>query len=137
MRTRRKPTPAEIRAELDREAAAFREQHAVHAGPGNELLPSEMHSIRQRVAARLGITLPAIPRTSWEGNYGGRERDPCWPVIFERAWEDLWLERGERPPYTLAECAAQGRTLSPRILILVEDRAAAIHRDFVAKQGPA
>jgi hypothetical protein len=129
-RARRLPTQAEIRAALEREVKAFKNRSGIDES--ELLLSSEINEIRSRVAARFGVTLHPIPRRLWEGAYGGRERDPAWPAAFERAWSELWFERGMQPPHTLAERAKEGRELRPAIRIIVEQRAAEIHA-FVAR----
>jgi hypothetical protein len=130
-RGRRRPTSSDIRDELAREARAFRERHALAAG--ELLLSHELNVIRSRVAGRLEISLAPIGRPIWEGAYGGRERDPLWPVVFEAAWRSLWYERtGTELPYTLEERARDGAELHPRVRILVERRAAAM----MSRVGP-
>lgn len=127
---RRLPTPEEIRRALERERDAFRKAHGIRES--ELLLSSEINEIRFRVAARLGVTLRPIPRRLWEGCYGGRERDPAWPIAFERAWSELWFERGMQPPHTLEQRAKEGRDLRPSMRILVEQRAATFMQ-FVAR----
>jgi hypothetical protein len=132
-RARREPTPTEIKAELLREAWAFRERHGI--APTDNLLCAEKNQIRHIVSVRLGITLEPLVRPLWEGSYGGRERDPLWAAAFCRAWADLWFERGwPKPPYELADRAQQRRQLRPAIRIRIEERAAQIMSALAAAE---
>lgn len=76
-----KPTTGELCAALYSAAKLYQE----HRGIVGNLLTCELNAIRRAVSMKLGVVLDDLPRALHEGSYGGRERDPAWPAIFERA----------------------------------------------------
>ena len=46
---------------------------------------AQKSALSERPSRSDGIELAPIRRPVWEGSYGGRERDPAWPAIFEWA----------------------------------------------------
>jgi hypothetical protein len=94
----------------------YRERYSIEG----EFLTDELNDIRRAVAARLGVVLYELPRLLHEGAYGGRERDPWWPTIFEWA---LFVASVE----LLGSAIAFDETLPPprTVLLAAEDRASA------------
>jgi hypothetical protein len=87
-RTRPKPASGELGGALRREAELYREHHGIVG----ELRTHELNAIRRAVATNLGVVLADLPRPLCEGSYGGRERDPAWPALFERALRVATIE---------------------------------------------
>lgn len=82
--TRRVASPSsdDVRAALKGEADAFLKDLRAR-GTDGRLLTAEVNAIRKRVALRLGVSLPPLPIPLSDGSYGGYERDPWWPAVFE------------------------------------------------------
>jgi hypothetical protein len=103
--TRCKPTTGALQAALGREAESYRQLHGIEG----TLLTHELNAIRRAVAIKLGVVLDDLPRLLHEGSYGGLERDPAWPALFERALRVAAIELlgwaidfGElRPPHAV------------------------------------
>ncbi|MBC5798475.1 MAG: hypothetical protein GIX03_10765 [Candidatus Eremiobacteraeota bacterium] len=84
-----------------------------------------MVAIRRVVAVRLGVSLPPVQRRASDSFAGGRERDPLWPVLLERAWFEAWIVTTGSPAlYGIDEFARLGRA-GAASLEVAERRAAA------------
>jgi hypothetical protein len=120
-KTRRKSTTDELRAALQREAELYRGRRSIVG----ELFAHELNAIRRAVGMKLGVVLDDLPRSLHEGGYGGRERDPAWPAIFEWALTIASVE-------ILGFPVAFDETLPPprTVLLAAEERAAAAMRSL-------
>lgn len=118
---------AEIKRELQLEAE--RERGELEAsGIFGELLTPELNEIRRRVAMRCGRPLQPLGPSPYEGGYGGRERDPLWPILLETAWIQVCIEHIGAPILTLQELADLKLRPPATLRILAEDRAAVLMR---------
>lgn len=101
----RKATADELRAALTIEMQRYRDARRIDG----LLRTSEIDQIRNVVAGRFGVELAPVARPLWEGGFGGRERDPAWPMVFARAMNvasirliGVPLDFGElRPPRSI------------------------------------
>lgn len=81
-RQKARPSAADARRALVIAAERYREQYGIEG----LLRTSEINVIRATVArSHHGMELEPVQRPLWEGAYGGRDRDPAWPAIFEWA----------------------------------------------------
>lgn len=63
----------------------------------------------------------------YAGGYGGCERDPRWPDLFEFAWRIAWIcKTGSPPAFTYAEFVRGGLRPPTSLLIVTEQLAARI-----------
>lgn len=76
-----RPTADELCLALAIEERSLRERRVIQG----LLRTSEINAIRATVSKRYLIELAPIARPLYEGGFGGRERDPAWPAIFEWA----------------------------------------------------
>lgn len=129
----------DVKQELSLEAQRTR-TNLESKGISGELWTRELNAIRRRVAARTGVKLEPLPYSIYEGGYGGRDRDPLWPLIFEAAWERVCIGVLGFPIATLQELSDNNLRPPPLLFILSEDLAAAIMRDeesSARRQGPS
>ncbi|HEY2476374.1 MAG TPA: hypothetical protein VGI19_16445 [Candidatus Cybelea sp.] len=80
-RAPRNPSAADLRDAL----AAELQRYRVACGIEGLLRTAEINEVRAAIAQRFGVELAPVRRPLREGGYGGRERDPLWPQIFEWA----------------------------------------------------
>lgn len=116
---RRAPTANELCEALRKEARRFRAERGIIG----LLLTAEINAIRMRVADIYGVKLPPVPVQLCEGSYGGYERDPAWPAIFDRAVRVASVE-------VLGLPLAYGQRVPPGVLIAAERIAAAAMRSM-------
>jgi hypothetical protein len=118
---RYKATAAELGAALSHEAKLYRKGRGIKG----DLLTPELNAVRRTVAIKLGVVLDDLPRLLHEGSYGGRERDPAWPAIFE------WAAFVTSAELLGVAVSFDGMLRPPRIILLAaEDRAAAAMRSL-------
>lgn len=116
-----RPNAAELHLALACEERDFREHHGVEG----LLRTSEVNAIRATIAKRYGVELAPIARPLYEGGFGGRERDPAWPALFDWAISVASAT-------LLATTLAFDETLRPprSVLIVAEELAAAAMHDL-------
>jgi hypothetical protein len=76
-----RPNAAEVCLALATEERSLRQRRAIQG----LLHTGEINAIRATVSKRYLIELAPIARPLYEGGFGGRERDPAWPAIFDHA----------------------------------------------------
>ncbi len=81
LQTRTRPKVADLYEALEIEVKRYRERHRIEG----LLRTCEVNAIRATIAKRFGVELAPIARPLSEGAYGGRERDPEWGALFDRA----------------------------------------------------
>lgn len=118
------PNGHELRGALVAEERVYRERHGVEG----LLLTGELNRIRDIVGARYGVQLAPLPQPLHEGSYGGRERDPGWPAVFEWALREASVEL-LGAPIAFDEAVAPPRA----ILLDAEERAARAMRSIEAE----
>jgi hypothetical protein len=128
-RVQQRPSEAEIRLSLALEADRVRKE-LERRGILGELLTDELNDIRRRVGARTGAALEPLHRSPYEGGgFGGRDRDPLWPLIFEAAWHRVCVAFYGAPLPTLQEFADASLRPPSLLLVLAEDLAACLMRE--------
>ncbi len=126
-----RPTASDVHRELDLEGARYREQHHLDS-VAVRLVAADLDEIRRRVSARLGVSLPPVQRRISDSFAGGRERDPLWSMLLERAWLEAWIVTTGSPAlYPIDEFARLGRA-GVAALEVAERRAAGDVRAIVA-----
>lgn len=117
----REPSAAELRVALTIEERRYRQQRNIEG----LLRTSEVNAIRATIAKRYDIELSEAVRPTWEGAYGGRERDPAWPAIFD------WAITVASVRLLGAPIAFAETLLPPRaVLVKAEELAAAAMRSL-------
>lgn len=130
--TRHKPSEAEIKLKLLFEADRVRRQLECHGIIG-ELLTSEINNIRWRIGRTSGVVLEPLRPPPYEGGgYGGRDRDPLWPVLFEAAWDRVCIEFFGTPLPSLQDFADSNLRPPLLLLVLAEDLAGHFMREVEA-----
>jgi len=130
VRPHRQPTRGEIREALRAAATGYRADHRLDAA--DRLVAADVNAIRHAVAARLGVSLPPVEQRCADSAAGGRERDQLWPLLLERAWRELWIERDSSEPCCSIELFATHGDLGFRLLEEAETRAAGEIASIVA-----
>jgi hypothetical protein len=125
---RHQPSAADIEGEL---AVAEAERLAELGARGvfGTLLTSELNDIRERVSRRTGVELERLTPPLCEGGYGGRDRDPLWPAIFEAAWHSVCVSFYGGPLPSLREFQESNLRPPGLLFVLAEDLAAKMMRD--------
>lgn len=109
---RREPaTEDEIRDALRDEAEAYRSRHRLN--DGERLVHADIAAVRHTVAVRLGVSLPPVARRAADSACAGRERDPTWPALLDRAWRIAHVERYGWVPAATIDEAARGEPIVP------------------------
>lgn len=116
---RPRPSVAEVYHALAVEEQRYRERRGIEGS----LRTSEINVIRVTIAMRYRIALAPIRQPLWEGGYGGRERDPAWPAVFNWAMS-VTSVRLLGAPILFDEALLPPKAL----LIEAEERAAAAMR---------
>jgi len=107
-RAPREVTRDDVRAALRAAAHDYRADHRID--PELRLTNSDANSVRRTVSARLGVNLPPTSRTVADSWIAGRERDPMWPTLLERAWREVWiLADGREPCCPIERFASHGK----------------------------
>ncbi len=105
---RRAPSSEDIRFALRAEQRRYREERRID--DGERLIHADIIAIRRTVAVGLGVSLPPVQRRASDSFAGGRERDPLWPLLLERAWVQAWIiTTGSPALYTVDEYTYLGR----------------------------
>jgi len=86
----------DVRAALRAAASEYRAHHRID--PELRLTNADANAVRRTVSARLGVNLPPTSRTVADSWTAGRERDPWWPMLLERAWREVWILADGREP---------------------------------------
>lgn len=86
----------DVRAALRAAASEYRAHHRID--PELRLTNADANAVRRTVSARLGVNLPPKPRSIADSWTAGRERDPWWPMLLERAWREVWIVADGREP---------------------------------------
>ena len=119
---RRPPSAAEVRDALRNEAQTYRARHRL--SDGERFVYADIVAIRHTVAAKLGVSLPAVARRVSDSFAGGHERDWLWPLLLERGWRETWIiTTGSPPLFPVDEFARLGKA-GIAALIAAERRAA-------------
>jgi len=130
-----RPPRVELADELDCAAQAFRDER--HLDSSQRLVHADLVAIRRTVSVRCGVTLPTIERRVADSWAGGYERESLFPMLLDRAWEELWLERdGALPCCGVDAFAAHGAT-GLAMLTAAELRAIAELRRIAADERRA
>jgi hypothetical protein len=128
------PQTCPIASDVYRALAIEEQRYRIHRRIEGSLRASEVNCIRATVARRYCIDLGPVVRPLFEGAYGGRERDPAWPALFDWA---LFVASVR----LLAAPIAFDETLLPpkSIFIEAEEIAALAMRDLEreARQRPS
>ncbi len=104
-----RPSKTELANELERAAQLHRDERSLDSS--QRLVHADLVTIRRTVSVRCGVTLPTIERRVADSWAGGYEREPLFPLLVDRAWEELWLERdGALPCCGIDAFAAHGAT---------------------------
>jgi len=86
----------DVRAALRSATQEYRADHRIDSEL--RLTGADANAIRRTVSARLGVNLPPAARTVADSWAAGRERDPMWPMLLERAWREAWILADGREP---------------------------------------
>jgi len=104
-----RPSRTELANELERAAQLHRDERNLDSS--QRLVHADLVAIRRAVSVRCGVTLPTIERRVSDSWVGGYERESLFPMLLDRAWEELWLERdGALPCCGIDSFAAHGAT---------------------------